>query len=106
VTPGALVFDPHTHQYSQQVQITNNGNGTAPAPVRLVLDNLSANAVQLNADGTTAVLSPLGSPYTGIDQGNGTIHPHETKTVRLEFDDPSNQSITYDTRALSVVPTP
>jgi hypothetical protein len=106
VTPGALVFDPHTHQYSQQVQITNNGNGPAPAPVRLVLDNLSANAVQLNADGTTAVLAPLGSPYTGIDQGNGTIHPHETKTVRLEFDDPSNQSITYDTRALSVVPTP
>ncbi|MFZ0916667.1 MAG: alkaline phosphatase family protein, partial [Candidatus Udaeobacter sp.] len=45
VTPGALVFDPHTHQYSQQVQITNNGNGTAAAPVRLVLDNLSANAV-------------------------------------------------------------
>jgi hypothetical protein len=106
VTPGALVFDPHTHQYSQQVQITNNGNGTAPAPVRLVLDNLSTNAVQLNADGTTAVLAPLGNPYTGMDQGNGTIHPHETKTVTLEFDDPRNQSITYDTRVLSVVPTP
>jgi hypothetical protein len=62
--------------------------------------------VQLNADGTTAVLAPLGNPYTGMDQGNGTIHPHETKTVTLEFDDPRNQSITYDTRVLSVVPTP
>ena len=106
VTPGALVFDPHTHQYSQQVQITNNGTGAAPAPVRLVLDNLSANAVQLNADGTSAVLAPLGSPYTGLDHDNDTIHPHETKKVTLEFDDPSNQSITYDTRVLSVVPTP
>jgi hypothetical protein len=106
VTPAAVVFDPHTHQYSQQVQITNNGDGNAPAPVRLVLDNLSTNAVQLNADGTTAILAPLGSPYTGIDHDNTTIHPHETKTVRLEFDDPSNQSITYDARVLSVVPTP
>ncbi|MGC1320860.1 MAG: alkaline phosphatase family protein [Candidatus Udaeobacter sp.] len=106
VTPGALVFDPQTHQYSQQVQITNNGNGPAPAPVRLVLDNLSANAVQLNADGTTAVLAPLGSSYIGIDQGNGTLRPHQTRTVTLEFDDPSNQSVTYDTRVLSVVPTP
>jgi hypothetical protein len=74
--------------------------------VRLVLDNLSANAVQLNADGTTAVLAPLGSPHIGLSNDNSTIHPHETKTVRLEFDDPSNQSITYDTRVLSVVPTP
>jgi hypothetical protein len=88
------------------VRITNNGNGPAPTPVRLVLDNLSANATQLNADGTTEVLAPLGSPYIGIDPGNSTIHPHETRTLTLEFDDPSAQMITYDTRVLSVVPTP
>jgi phosphatidylinositol-3-phosphatase len=106
VTPGDFVYDPQTHQYSQQVRITNNGNGPAPSPVRLVLDNLSANATQLNADGTTEVLAPLGSAYIDIDQGNGTIHPHETRTVTLEFDDPSNQTITYNPRVLSVVPTP
>ena len=106
VTGEGFVFHPHTQTYSQVVHIANDGTSPIAEPLWLALDNLSANAVQLNADGTTAVLSPLGSPYTGIDQGNGTIHPHETKTVRLEFDDPSNQSITYDTRALSVVPTP
>jgi phosphatidylinositol-3-phosphatase len=106
VTRGDFVFNPRTHQYSQRVRITNNGDGPAPTPVRIVLDNLSANATQLNADGTTAVLAPLGSPYIGIDHGNSTIHPHETRTVTLEFDDPSGQSINYDTRTLSVVPTP
>ncbi len=106
VTPGDFVYDPHTHQYSQQVRITNNGNGSAPSPVRLVLDNLSSNATQLNADGTTQVLAPLGSAYIDIDQGNGTIHPHETRMVTLEFDDPSNATITYNPRVLSVVPTP
>jgi phosphatidylinositol-3-phosphatase len=106
VTRGDFVFNPRTHLYSQRVRITNNGDGPAPTPVRLVLDNLSANATQLNADGTTAVLAPLGSPYIGIDHGNSTIPPHETRTVTLEFDDPSGQSINYDTRTLSVVPTP
>ncbi|MGH8102257.1 MAG: alkaline phosphatase family protein, partial [Chthoniobacterales bacterium] len=106
VSPGNIVYDPHTHQWSQSVRITNNGNGSAPAPVRLVLDNLSANATQLNADGTTEVLGPLGSPYIGIDHDNSTIHPRETRTVQLEFDDPTGQMITYDPRVLSVVPTP
>jgi hypothetical protein len=106
VASGDLVFDPHTQHYSQLVRITNNGDGPAPTPVRLVLDNLSANATLLNADGTTAVLAPLGSPYIGIDRGNSTFGPHETRTVQLEFADPSRQSISYDTRVLSVVPTP
>jgi phosphatidylinositol-3-phosphatase len=106
VNPGDLVFNPHTQHYHQLVRITNDGNGPAPTPVRLVLDNLSANATLLNADGTTAVLPPLGSPYISIDRGNSTFGPHETRTVTLEFADPSAQGINYDTRVLSVVPTP
>jgi len=106
VTPSDLVFDPHTQHYSQLVRVINNGDGPAPTPVRLVLDNLSANATLLNADGTTEVLAPLGSPYIGIDRANSTFGPHETRTVQLEFADPGGQSISYDTRVLSVVPTP
>jgi hypothetical protein len=106
VNPGDLVFNPHTQHYSQLVRVTNNGDGPAPTPVTLVLDNLSANATLLNADGTTAVLPPLGSPYIGIDAGNSTFGPHQTRTVQLEFADPSGQSISYETRVLSVVPTP
>jgi phosphatidylinositol-3-phosphatase len=106
VNPGDLVFNPHTQHYHQLVRITNDGDGPAPTPVRLVLDNLSANATLLDADGTTAVLAPLGSPYIGIDRGNSTFGPHETRTVQLEFGDPIRQSISYDTRVLSVVPAP
>ena len=106
VSPGDLVFDPHTQHYSQLVRVINNGDGPAPTPVRLVLDNLSANATLLNADGTTEVLAPLGSPYIDIDRANSTFGPHETRTVQLEFADPGGQSISYDTRVLSVVPTP
>jgi hypothetical protein len=91
VNPGDLVFNPHTQHYSQLVRVTNNGDGPAPTPVWLVLDNLSANATLLNADGTTAVLPPLGSPYISIDRGNSTFGPHETRTVQLEFADPSGQ---------------
>ena len=81
VTPGGFVFNPHTQHYSQLVRITNNGDGPAPAPVTLVLDNLSPNATLLNADGTTAVLPPIGSPYISVDRGNSTFGPHATRTV-------------------------
>jgi len=106
VNLGDLVFNPQTQHYHQLVRITNDGDGPAPTPVRLVLDNLSANATLLDADGTTAVLAPLGSPYIGIDRADSTFGPHETRTVQLEFADPSRQSISYDTRVLSVVPAP
>jgi hypothetical protein len=106
VTPGNLVFDPHTQHYSQLVRLTNNGDGPVPTPVRLVLDNLTANATLLNADGTTTILAPLGSPFIGIDRGNSTFGPHETRTVQLEFANPGGQGINYDTRVLSVVAAP
>jgi len=106
VTPGGFVFNPHTQHYSQLVRITNDGDEPAPTPVTLELDNLSSNATLLNADGTTAVLPPIGSPYISVDRGNSTFGPHATRTVQLEFVDPSHQSISYDTRVLSVVPTP
>jgi hypothetical protein len=71
------------------------------------LDNLSSNATLVNADGTTAILAPLGSPYISVSLGGDEIlRPHETKTVKLEFADPSGQSIDYNTRVLDVVPTP
>jgi hypothetical protein len=106
VTRGGFAFNPLTQHYSQLVRVTNNGDGPAPTPVWLVLDNLSPSATLLNADGTTAVLPPVGSPYIGIGSGNSTFGPHQVRTVQLEFADPSHQSVSYDTRVLSVVPTP
>ena len=107
VTGEGFVFHPHTQTYSQVVHIANDGTSPIPEPLWLALDNLSANATLSNADGTTAVLAPLGSPYVSVPVGgDGILHPHEVKTVHLEFLDPSGDPITYAARVLDVTPAP
>ncbi len=107
VTAEGFVFNPHTHHVSQTVHIRNNGTSAIPEPLFLVLDNLSPNATLLNADGVTSKLAPLGSPYVSVPVGgDGILRPHEVKTVKLEFLDPSNTAISYDASVLDVVPAP
>jgi len=107
VTGEGLVFHRNTQTYSQVVHIANDGTSPIAEPLWLALDNLSANATLSNADGTTAVLAPLGSPYVSVPVGgDGILHPHEVKTVHLEFLDPSGDPITYVTRVLDVTPAP
>jgi hypothetical protein len=107
VTAEGLVFKRNIQTYSQVVHIANNGTSPIPAPLWLVLDNLSSNATLLNADGTSSVLTPLGSPYVSVRVGGDDIlRPHETKTVKLEFLDPSGGAINYDPRVLDVTPAP
>jgi hypothetical protein len=78
-----------------------------PAPLFLVLDNLSTNITLVNAAGTSSVLAPLGSPYVSVPVGGDRIlRPHEHKSVALEFQDPTGEPITFDTRLLSATPTP
>jgi hypothetical protein len=68
---------------------------------------LSANATLANADRATAVLAPLGSPYVSVPVGgDGILHPHEVKTVHLDFFNPSGDPITYTARVLDVTPAP
>jgi phosphatidylinositol-3-phosphatase len=107
VTGEGFVFHRNTQTYSQVVHIRNDGTSPIPEPLWLTLDNVSANATLFNADGATAVLAPLGSPYVGVSVGgDGILHPHEVKTVHLEFLDPSGDPITYATRVLDVTPAP
>jgi hypothetical protein len=71
------------------------------------VQNLSANASLINADGTSSALPPLGSPFVTVPVGgDGVLRPHETKTIKLEFADPSGDEISYDTAVVPVVPGP
>jgi hypothetical protein len=107
VTAGPVAFNPRTQQARQVVRIANDGSSRVPAPLWLALDNLSAGVSLLNADGVTTVLAPLGSPYIGVPTGGDDfLLPHEVKTVTLEFADPGNAPISYNTRVLDVVPAP
>jgi len=107
VTAEDVVINPHTHRAQQVVHITNDGTSPVPAPLWLALDNLSPNATLLDADGVTSVLAPLGSPYVNVPVGgDDVLRPHESKTVILQFADPSGDAISYDARVLNVVPAP
>ncbi len=112
VTGDGFVMKGNSGHVSQKVLITNNGDTPAPAPLFLVLDDLSANATLLNSDGATGVLAPLGSPYVRVhSDGHGhdqddVLRPHETATVTLEFLDPSGDAISYSARVLNVTPAP
>jgi phosphatidylinositol-3-phosphatase len=107
VSGEGFVFHPNSQTYSQVAHIANDGTSPIPEPLWLALDNLSANATLFNADGTTEVLAPLGSPYVSVPVGgDGILHPHEVKTVNLEFLNPSGGSITYATRVLDVTLAP
>ncbi len=111
-TPGGQFPGFRPQHVFQTVRITNNGNTPVPAPLFLALDNLSTNASLVNAAGTTAVLAPLGSPFVSVPIGDNDadrddfLRPHESRTVTLEFLDPSAGAITYNTRILNVTPAP
>jgi hypothetical protein len=106
VTSYGFSSNPHSQNITQEVQITNNGSTPVSAPLFLVLDNL-AGATLANADGTTALLAPFGSPYVSISpDGDGFLRPHESRMVKLQFLDPSNAAITYNARVLNVTPAP
>jgi len=73
----------------------------------LVLDNLSPNVTLLNADGSTSLLAPLGSPFVRVSLGeDGVLRPHETRAVKLQFLDTSNSAISYNARVLNITPAP
>jgi hypothetical protein len=100
-------WDKKTQNVTERLSIRNISSAPAYAPLWLVLDNLSSNATLLNADGTTAVLAPLGDPYVSVPLGgDGILRPWESKSVVLEFSDPTAAAVTFDTRVLNVTPAP
>lgn len=89
-------------RYVQTVTLNNAGTDPVVGPVSYLLMNLSSNATLFNASGATACISPNGTPYRNVDIGaDKVLSPGETVTLTLEFTNPSNQGITYDSRERS-----
>jgi acid phosphatase len=104
---GGYTLDRRTGRFVQKVRLVNNGTTPIPSPVLLVADGLSANASLFNADGTTASLAPLNSPYISADLGGDhVLSPGEMAIVTLEFTNPSRGGINYNTRVLAGTPAP
>lgn len=111
VTSEGLALSGKAHHHIQSVHVTNTGTTPVSGPLFLALDNLTPDVTLLNADGATAILPPLGSPYVKVrlsdgDDDRDVLRPHESKTVELEFLDPSDATITYTSRVLNVTPAP
>jgi hypothetical protein len=102
ITRGGFRYNRTTQRYAQQVTLQNVSSRHIGGPVSLVLDNLSSNAALFNRDGFTVFLSPILSPYINVNIGSDNIlTPGESTTVVLEFTNPSNRGITYNTRVLA-----
>lgn len=107
VTAEGPAFNPHTGQVTRVVHVSNNGTTPMPEPLWLVLDGLNSDVALLNEAGTSSVLAPLGSPFVSVPVGgDGVLRPFETKTVKLQFSDPSNEALGYTPRVLDVTPSP
>jgi hypothetical protein len=102
VTRGGYRLNLSTQRYVQAVTLKNNGTTPVQGPISLVLDGLSANAALFNKSGVTACGAPLGSPYLNFNSGaDGILNPGESAAAILEFTNPANQGITYNTRVLA-----
>ncbi len=107
VSRSPAAFDPHTGTVLEMVHVQNTGAVPVPGPLWLVLDGLSSNAGLLNADGSSAALPPLDSPYIAVPlDGDGVLAPFETKTVALHLADPQGGAVEYTPHVLAVTPTP
>jgi Divergent InlB B-repeat domain len=99
VIRGPIVLNPISKRYAQTITVTNSSASTIIGPVSLVLDNLSANATLFNATGTTDTLEPpAGSPYISA---SGNLAPGQMDSFSLQFNDPTNTTISYSTRVLA-----
>jgi hypothetical protein len=99
IAPGGFRLNRTTGRYVQQVLLTNTGLGSISGPVSLVLDHLSSNATFFNRTGITSSVPPTGSPY--LNMATGGLAAGDSVTATLEFTNPTNQAITYDTRVLA-----
>jgi len=99
VIRGGYGYNRATGRFSQQVTLRNDGVDPMVGPIVLVLDNLT-NASLVNQTGTTTTRAPLGSPYIIVAGAGETLGPGATRTVILQFANPTLGPIDYYARPL------
>jgi hypothetical protein len=101
ITRSGFVRNRRTGRYVQELKLKNVSGSVIGGPMTVVLDRLSANAALFDRDGVTARLAPLGSPFQTFETGAGRVlYPTASVSLVLEFTNPTNAGITYDTRVL------
>ena len=86
----------------QTVTVRNITSKPIPGPLSLVLDDLSENALLVNATDYTLYLEPLFSPCINVDVGSDQVlSPGEKATVILRFVNLSKTAIHYRVRVLA-----
>lgn len=99
VTRSGFRLDRTKNRFVQTVMLRNITDTPLSGAISLVLDNLSSNATLSTATGTTTCSIPI-SPYQDVLAVGDTLAPGASRSVGLEFTNPTNTAITYTTRVL------
>ena len=99
LTKGGFRINHSNGQWGQTVTLTNNGSDAVTGPLALVIGSLTPGVTLANADGTTANVTPTGTPYVFAPlDANSQLGPGQSLTVTLQFTNPKNVAITYSTQ--------
>ena len=89
VTSSGLLFSRVSQTFNGTVTITNTGQQAIAGPIQLVLSKLPAGVVLANATGNTN-----GNPFITVP-GVTSLGPGHSASVNVQFQDPSNTTITF-----------
>ena len=97
ITRSGLQLDRSTGFYVQTLKLSNNSPGPLPAPLFLVIKNLTAGVTLVSKSGLTAVVAPVGSPYLAVPlPGDGLSLPvGATVSFTLRFLNPDRRLVAY-----------
>jgi hypothetical protein len=81
--------------------LINLGGAAVIGPAYLVLDQVSSNATLINASGTTANLSPVGSSYIKVLGAGELLAPGASIRLVLQFQVSQAGGISYQDRVFA-----
>ncbi len=95
VTSTGFVYSRVTQNFDGTLTVTNTGSETIIAPIQILLSDVPPSVTLANASGNFN-----GNPYITAPSGN-TLAPGQSVSVNVQFNDPSNSSISFTSTAYS-----